>query len=273
MTTATSNPTQYLDRGDGRIAYDVAGSGPLLVLVPGMGDLRSTYRHIAADLVAAGYRVTTCDLRGHGDSDATFAAYGDSETGSDLIALVEHLGGPATVVGNSLGAGAATWAAAERPELIVTLALLGPFVRDQPTSPLARLGMRIALSPMLARLMFMAYVPKLYPGRTPADHRQHLAAMRAGLAGRPRRRALSRSARASHAITESRLDEVRAATLVVMGSLDPDFADPQAEARWIADRLHGRVVMIPDAGHYPQSQRPELVLDALTGFLMENRRG
>ena len=54
------------------------GAGPLVVAVPGMGDLRSTYRHLAPALVDAGFRVATMDLRGHGDSDTTFNAYDDA---------------------------------------------------------------------------------------------------------------------------------------------------------------------------------------------------
>jgi len=34
-------PTVYLDRPEGQIGYDVAGDGPLVVLVPGMGDLQA----------------------------------------------------------------------------------------------------------------------------------------------------------------------------------------------------------------------------------------
>ena len=73
----TTSTTHYLDRGEGRIAYDMTGTGPLVVAVPGMGDLRSTYRHLAPALVEAGFRVATMDLRGHGDSDATFSRYDD----------------------------------------------------------------------------------------------------------------------------------------------------------------------------------------------------
>ena len=40
-----------------------------------MGDLRSVYRFLAPALVEARYRVATMDLRGHGDSDATFERY------------------------------------------------------------------------------------------------------------------------------------------------------------------------------------------------------
>src|ERR1700733_12136311 len=99
-TAARSTETRYLAGPEGRIAYDVDGSGPLIVLVPGMGDLRATYRFLAPALRAAGYRVATTDLRGHGDSDSTFTSYGDEETAADVVALIEALGGPAVVVGN-----------------------------------------------------------------------------------------------------------------------------------------------------------------------------
>src|ERR671920_778598 len=99
--------TRSLQRPDGRIAFDVTGSGPLVVCVPGMGELRSSYRHNVDRWVTAGYRVATMDLRGHGDSDTTFSRYDDVATGTDVLALIEELGGPAVVVGNSMGAGAA----------------------------------------------------------------------------------------------------------------------------------------------------------------------
>src|SRR5919106_835129 len=138
----TDTTTAFLERPGGRIAYDVGGAGPLVVLVPGMGDLRSVYRFVAPALVDAGYRVATMDLRGHGDSDATFDSYNDVALGADLIALIEHLGGPATIVGNSMGAGGAAWAAAQAPDLVTGLILVGPFVREVPVSWAAKLAFR-----------------------------------------------------------------------------------------------------------------------------------
>jgi pimeloyl-ACP methyl ester carboxylesterase len=127
-TTRASQPgsvpsvqeTSYLSRPEGQIGYDVAGDGSLVVLVPGMGDLRAGYRFLAPALRAAGYRVACTDLRGHGDSDATFTSYGDEETAGDVIALIEELGGPAVVVGNSMGAGAAVPPTALRSGLSAT---------------------------------------------------------------------------------------------------------------------------------------------------------
>ena len=75
------------------------------------------------------------DLRGHGDSDTTFTAYDDPPPRPTSLALAEHLGGPAIVIGNSMGAASAVIAAAQRPELIAGLALVGPFVRNPQAPP------------------------------------------------------------------------------------------------------------------------------------------
>ena len=264
---AAGTTTRYLARPGGRVAYDVTGDGPLVVLVPGMGDLRAGFRFLVPALAAAGHRVATTDLRGHGDSDATFSSYGDVETEGDLTALLEVLGGPAVLGGNSMGAGAAALVAADRPELVRGLVLLGPFLRDPASSQLARWAYRVVLTPAWAALAWRSYLPKLYAGRRPADFAAYLDTVVAAL-GRPgHARAFSRTARTTHAPVEARLGAVVAPTLVVMGECDPDFPDPRAEADWIARTLGAEVVMVPDAGHYPQSQQPELTTAAVLAFL------
>ena len=135
--TAGASRTRILARPEGTIAYDVAGDGPLVVLVPGLGDVRSEYRFLAPRLLAAGYRVSALDLRGHGESSTGWNDYSSAALGSDVLALVDALdAGPAVVIGTSMGAGAAAWAAAEAPGEIAGLVLIGPFVRDVPI-PLA----------------------------------------------------------------------------------------------------------------------------------------
>ena len=52
-----------------------------------------------------------------------------------------------------------------------------------------------------------------------------------------------------------------------MGEQDPDFPDPKAEAQWIAEKLHGEAVVVSEAGHYPQSQRPDVTSPAVLRFL------
>ena len=49
-SSAPVQKTSYLSCPEGRIGYDVAGSGPLVVLVPGMGDLRAGYRFLSPGL-------------------------------------------------------------------------------------------------------------------------------------------------------------------------------------------------------------------------------
>jgi pimeloyl-ACP methyl ester carboxylesterase len=265
-TTATPGEVRRLERPEGRIAYEVVGSGPLVVCVPGMGELRSSYRATVPALVAAGFSAVTVDLRGHGDSDATFSAYDDVAAGGDLVALLEHLGEPAVVAGNSMGAGAAAWAAAERPDLVTGLVLLGAYVRNPPTGALMALAFRALMGGPWAPRVWTAYLPSLSPGRRPEDFATHRAEIAASMRRPGHSRAFRRTTRTSHAPVEARLAGVRAPALVVMGERDPDFPDPAAEARWIADRLSGEVVLVPDGGHYPQVEAPEVVNPALVAF-------
>ena len=267
-TSPVSNAS-FLDRPEGRIGYDIGGDGPLVVLVPGMGDLRSAYRFLAPALRQEGYRVACTDLRGHGDSDATFTFYGDVETADDIIALIEELEGPAVVVGNSMGAGAAAYAAAERPDLINGLVLVGPFVRNGKTTAMQRVLLRVAMARPWAAMSWNSYLPKLYKGQLPVDFDEYRRTIVASLRRPGYAKSFSLTTRTDHAMAESRLGEVAAPTMVVMGELDPDFPDPHAEAEWISHTLHGSVVMVPDAGHYPQSQQPDITTKSVLSFLEE----
>src|SRR5579859_1943531 len=108
MTTITSpGTTQFLeitrpDGSVGRIAYDDQGTGPVVLLAPGMGTIRATFRHVTPLLLAAGYRVVTTDYRGLGESDTGWDAYTSAATATDLAALIRHLdAGPVLLYSNS----------------------------------------------------------------------------------------------------------------------------------------------------------------------------
>lgn len=262
----TVRSVQFVERPGGRIAFDIAGSGPLVVCLPGMGELRSSYRYTVPALVDAGFRVATVDLRGHGDSDATFDSYDDLAAGGDLLAVIEQLGGPAVLVGNSMGAGAAAWAAAERPDLVRGLALLGPFVRDVAAPWLMRSVFRLAMAGPWAARVWNAYLPSLYPGRRPDDFDDHRRAIAASMRLPGHGVAFRATTRTSHAPVEARLSEVDAPALVVMGEKDPDFSDPTAEASFIVEQLDAELVMVAGGGHYPQAEFPDVVNPALIGF-------
>jgi pimeloyl-ACP methyl ester carboxylesterase len=260
MTTS-----QLLERPEGRIAYDVSGraDGRLVVCLPAMGELRSSYRHLVPLLVDRGYRVACLDLRGHGDSDTTFSSYDDEALASDTLALVEELGGPAYLVGNSMGAGAAVIAAAERPEDVLGLALVGPFVRNPPVGRLGTLVYRLMLTRPWGPAAFMAYYPKWTPGTRPEGYDEHTAAVRENLRRPGHWQAFVRTTRTSHAPAEARLADVTAPAVVVMGLDDVDWKDPGAEAKWLGEALKAEVVMAPCVGHYPQAQAPAVVADAV----------
>ncbi len=273
MTNSPDGELRYLDRTSGRIGFDVTGppDGPLVVCIPGMGDLRSTYRHLSRSLRGAGFRVACMDLRGHGDSDATFDIYDDEAASSDAVALIEGLGGPATVIGNSMGAGAAVIAAASRPELVTSLVLIGPFIRNSTASIAIRWLMRLAMGGPWSTRVWLSYLPMLYPSCRGEDFDQHRQDIEAAMRRPGRAAAFRRTTRTDHTTAWNAAPQVRVPALVVMGDKDPDFPDPASEADLIAETLGGTVVMIPDGGHYPQSEFPEAtgpaVVDFVTGLI------
>jgi pimeloyl-ACP methyl ester carboxylesterase len=257
--------TSYLNVGGGRVAYEVSGEGPLVVAVPGMGDVRQVYRHTVPAVVGAGYRVAVMDLRGHGDSDATMPEYGDAPAARDLLALIAHLGGPAIVVGNSMGAGAAVLAAADAPDAISGLVLVGPFVRGGPAG-FTKAMLRLAFMKPWGPAVWKSYYKKFYPGRPPADLAAHIDLIAASMRRPGHWAALRRTAFAGHAEAAARVAAVDKPTLVVMGEKDPDWNDPVAEARWVAEALRGELMLVPDAGHYPMAEYPEAVVPAIVAF-------
>ncbi len=273
--TATATATRFLERPGGRLAFDDRGTGPLVVCVPGMGDLRSEYRLLAPQLVAAGHRVVTLDLRGHGDSDATFTDHQRPTIGEDVVALLAHLdAGPAHLVGTSFGAAAVVWAAAEAPGRVASCTLVGPFVRDLPVPAMQAAALRLALRrPWGVAFWAWWYGQKLYPGARPADHDTHVAAVRASMAEPGRLEALAAMARAGCEEIDPRLDDVRAPTLVVMGTADPDFPDPAAEANAIAGRVDGEVLLVEGSGHYPHVDAADVTGPAIARFLADAARG
>lgn len=265
--------TRFLDRPSGRIAYDDRGAGPLVVMVPGLGDVRAEYRFLAADLVAAGYRAVTMDLRGHGELSTGWPDYSCTALGQDIVALLEHLdAGPAILIGTSMGAGAVAWAAAEAPERTAGLVLIGPFVRDVPPWSKLRgaiqlLLIKVALAGPWAPRVWGGYYDALYPTRKPADLDDYRSALVRNLGQPGRMAALKGMIYSSKADVAARLGDVRAPTLVVMGTKDPDFANPAGEAAIVAELLKGTVVMIDGAGHYPHAEMPDIASPPIFDFL------
>jgi len=272
--------TRYLQVQGAKIAYEDTGvgtgSGPLVVLVPGMGSMRAEYRFLAPQLASAGYRAISMDLRGEGESSTNWKDFSVSAIGSDVLALIRSLdAGPAMVIGASYGAGAAVSAAAEAPELVKGLALIGPVVRGE-GSWLSKLFYSALLSRPWGPGIWLRYLSKLFPSRKPADFVQYCAALKANLEEPGRMEAFLGMINASNSGSEERLARVNAPALVVMGSKDPDFKDPRLEAEWVTERLNGRSEIVEGAGHYPHAEMPEVTGPLVLSFsqtLMEEKEG
>jgi pimeloyl-ACP methyl ester carboxylesterase len=122
-----------LRRPDGaEIEWWVQGEeGPLVVLAMMVFHPRSACQAIAGEL-ARDHRVVRYDLRGSGASSRV-APYDIETDAADLAAVVEEAGGEALAVALGDGARRAVRAAAERPDLIHTVAISGEL-------PLGRIG-------------------------------------------------------------------------------------------------------------------------------------
>jgi pimeloyl-ACP methyl ester carboxylesterase len=261
--------TQFFTRPDGTIAYDDSqGDGELVIMLPGMGALRSEYRFLAPALADAGYRTVAADLRGHGESSVDWAQYSLPAVGQDILALIDHLdAGPAHVIGTSFSPGAAVWAAAEQPEAFRSLVLIGAFVRDTPPGFMKSMSQSILLKGPWKVPAWGMFYKTLYPTRTPDDFDAYLADLKVNLREPGRFDAVMGLGFSPKTESEQRLDQVTTPALVVMGTNDPDWPDPEAEARFMAGALNAELAMIEDAGHYPQTEMPEKVTPVILDFL------
>jgi pimeloyl-ACP methyl ester carboxylesterase len=266
---APPSTTRFLTVGEGRVAYDdTGGPGPLVLAIPGMGDLRSEYRALRPVLQQAGYRVVTMDVRGHGETTVHWSDYSAHAVGRDAVALIEHLGaGPAVILGNSFAAGSALWAAHDAPEQVRGVVLLGPIVRDGEPSWFARRAVSVGFGGPWRVAFWMAYWNSLFPARKPADHAAAKAALAANLREPGRMDALRTMVSLSKADTEAIVASSRVPALVVMGTRDPDFPDASAEARWLGRALGTEQVIVDGTGHYPHLEMPERVAPQLLAFL------
>lgn len=260
---------RYLATEEGLVAYDdTGGDGPLVLAIPGMGDLRNEYRALRPLLQQAGYRVVTMDIRGHGQTTAYWDDYSAHAVGRDALALIERLNaGPAIIMGNSFAAGSALWAAHDAPSRVHAVVLLGPVVRDGKPSWFARTAVAVGFGGPWRVAFWLAFWNSLFPTRKPPDHAQAKSALAANLREPGRFDALRAMIGLSKAETAAMVPRSRVPALVVMGTRDPDFPDPVAEARWLGDALGTEPLIVEGAGHYPHLEMPERVAPTLLNFL------
>ena len=125
-----SSPADGID-----LRYDVAGSGPPLVLMHGSVLSRAIWRGLGyLEPLSAERTVIRMDLRGHGRSGAPHeeSAYTQERFIADLLAVLDAEGHEsAALMGYSLGARIALSAAIAHPQRVTHLVSLGGSASDQ----------------------------------------------------------------------------------------------------------------------------------------------
>jgi pimeloyl-ACP methyl ester carboxylesterase len=103
-----------------------AGTGPLVLLLHGMPTFWWTWSRQLIDLADAGYRAVAVDLRGYGASDKPPRGYDATTLAADIAQLVTALGEQdAVIVGTDVGGLLAWSVAAQHPQVVRRIAVLG----------------------------------------------------------------------------------------------------------------------------------------------------
>jgi len=264
-----------------RVAYRIAGKGPVLLLVHGMAGSSMTWRHVIPAL-AQRYTVLAPDLLGHGRSDKPRGEYSLSAHVNTLRGLLDALGlQRATVVGQSLGGGVAMQLAYEFPERCQRLVLVnsGGLGREVNlilrglTLPGADYVFPLVCSPRLrdAGSRVATWLRRAGVRSTPAS--QEIWRSYASLADAPTRRAFFRGLRdvidlGGQAVSAlSRLYRAAALpTLIVWGAQDPFIPVRHGIAAHKA--IPGsRLEIFEGVGHYPHCEAPERFVAVLVDFI------
>jgi pimeloyl-ACP methyl ester carboxylesterase len=121
-----------------RRAYRIAGEGPALLLVHGIGDSSATWVDLMPGL-ARRYTVIAPDLLGHGGSDKPRADYSVAAYANGMRDLLGVLGiDRATLVGHSFGGGVAMQFAYQFPERTERLVLVSAGGVGREVNPVLR---------------------------------------------------------------------------------------------------------------------------------------
>ncbi len=252
--------------GGGELYFEVAGTGPALVLLHGFTlDTRMWDDQFAP--LSQHFRVVRYDLRGFGQSTLPSAPYVHAD---DCAALMDHLQMPrAHLVGLSAGGRVALDVAVRHPARVARLAVLDTFIGGYLPSQ----GYRDSFGAMIAaaRAGNLAQAKQLW-----LDH-PLFAQARTQPAVAARLRQMVGSYSGFHwsqtnpetalvPPTLSRLKDITAPTLVMVGQ--HDIPDVQAQADVLMRDVRGaQRSVIAGAGHMVNMEAPAAANSALMGFL------
>ena len=264
---------------DQRIAYLDVGAGPPIILIHGFGGSMWQWEY-QQHALSQHFRVFTLDLPGAGVSDKPDIDYRPDEMLDFFVGFMDAVKTPqATLVGNSMGAGLAIGMALAHPTRVAKLVLidgLPQHVLKKLTSPSIRRALETSAPTWLVsfgnilfgRLMIeptlreIVHDPALL---TPAViERSNRNRRRPGLI-KP-----IMTVRDNLPLWESefatRLGDITHPTLVLWGEEDRVF--PIAVGEELHQTIKGsRFIRVPNAGHIPQWERPDVVNQELITFI------
>jgi pimeloyl-ACP methyl ester carboxylesterase len=142
-----------------RRAFRVAGSGPALLLIHGVGANSATWGPVHAKL-AQRFTVIAPDLLGHGESDKPRADYSLAAFANGMRDLLAALGiDHVTVVGHSFGGGVAMQFAYQYPQLVERIVLVSSGGVGKDVS----FALRLAALPMASDALAVLRLPGALP--------------------------------------------------------------------------------------------------------------
>ncbi|APA97917.1 alpha/beta fold hydrolase [Nocardia seriolae] len=253
--------------------YDVTGNGPLVVLIMGTGSPGRVWRtYQVPALFKAGFRVATFDNRGISPSAESAHGMRIEDLVADTAALIEHLGGPAYVVGTSMGARVTQELALARPELVRKAVMLATTGRPHPLASTLNKGERalaeqgVKLPPEYAAAIkaILNMSPHTLEADDSAQQWLDIFEYSASSATAPGVLAQLRMDRSGN-----RLDAYKRITVpsLVVGFAD-DRMLPPVFGREVADAIPGaRFVELDKCGHYGYLERPDEVNRTIIDFL------
>lgn len=241
-----------------------------VVLLHAMSTTAEMWRDQSAALRRAGHLVLAPDLRGHGRTPLGTAEPSLDVVADDLASLLDRRGIDSTVlVGTSMGGYVAQAFLRRHPGRTSGLALLGTrATADDGATVTARLAFADQVcDPALRPALLAAAKPRLV-GATSRDRRPDVLTRVSEMVDGVSAAGVAWAQRAIAARPDSLelLSSITVPSTVVAGTEDELVSVDEAEL--MASVLpHGRVVLVPDAGHLAPIEAPEAVTAAITDLI------